>query len=166
MAFRDRSKPRRISPYPITPGGTVEETQPAVEPATPPRVVAEKPKPPRKAEKPKVEPPPQEMAEEVPTTVGGEVGTDELPVAKVLDPPTETSHLYDIELCIVGSMTAAQREVNRMPKEMKDKVQLQRDPRNGQVHVILCTAGSRSHVVRTQAMLIDEYPDSCLIPHQ
>jgi hypothetical protein len=74
--------------------------------------------------------------------------------------------LYDIELCIVNTQVAAQREVSRLPNDLQDKALFRRNQINNQVHVILAIADSRSHAVRTQAMLIDEFPDSCLIPHE
>ena len=77
-----------------------------------------------------------------------------------------TERLYDIELCIVNSQMAAQREVGRLPKELQEKTLFRRNQLNNQVHVILSLGDSRSHAVRTQAMLIDEFPDSCLILHE
>ena len=87
----------------------------------------------------------------------------ETPPAKT---PVHTGTLYDIELCIVNTQVAAQREVSRLPNDLQDKALFRRNQINNQVHVILAIADSRSHAVRTQAMLIDEFPDSCLIPHE
>ena len=74
--------------------------------------------------------------------------------------------LYDIELCIVNSKNAAIRETLRLPQEMQPLVVLEQNPNNQQIRIILGLSNTRSHAIRTQAMLIDRYPDSCVIPHQ
>lgn len=152
-AFRDRSRPKRISPYPISP--TAEEN--AVQPQ----------KPAKKKKKGGVNTPAANKikADETPDTTetllqpAGSTPVEELPAVK-------TGALYDIELCIVNTQVAAQREAGRLPKELQDKALFRRNQMNNQVHVILAIADSRSHAVRTQAMLIDDFPDSCLIPHE
>lgn len=152
-AFRDRSRPKRISPYPISP--TDEEND------------VQAPKPAKKKKKGGVNTPSTNKikAGETPDTTetllqpAAPTHVEELPAVK-------TGALYDIELCIVNTQVAAQREAGRLPKELQDKALFRRNQLNNQVHVILAIADSRSHAVRTQAMLIDEFPDSCLIPHE
>ena len=158
-AFRDRSRRKRISPYPIAPG---EMALPQSEKSPAPPV-----KPPKKK----------------PAVVQKEQGTDDegtprpvdtLPVEQPVTKPEEhvaaqvetSGRLYDIELCIVNSQIAAQREAGRLPKDLQEKTLFRRNQLNNQVHVILSLGDSRSHAVRTQAMLIDEFPESCLILHE
>ena len=73
---------------------------------------------------------------------------------------------YDIELCTVGSQQAANNEAKRLPKELQDMVVFDRNFQNRQVRLILVLKDSRSHAVRTQAMLIDDFPDSYIIAHE
>lgn len=150
LAYRDHSSPRRISPYPIRPNGP-----------TPPKVdkTPTRPKPPT--------PKKQELtdtATKVDTAATEVVQTDTASVApkdSVIQGP-----LYDIELCIVNSKNAAIRETLRLPQEMQPLVFLEQNPNNQQIRIILGLSNTRSHAIRTQAMLIDRYPDCCVIPHQ
>ena len=155
-AFRDRSRSKRISPYPISPYDT-----------EPPKTGKSR----KNSEKKKTT-----VDENVvnPNEDKGLPPIDTLPEAQPVTRPEEnvsvqvesTERLYDIELCIVNSQMAAQREVGRLPKELQEKTLFRRNQLNNQVHVILSLGDSRSHAVRTQAMLIDEFPDSCLILHE
>lgn len=155
-AFRDRSRSKRISPYPISP----YDTEPSKTGKS--RKTSEKKK--------------TTVDENVvnPNEDKGLPPIDTLPEAQPVTRPEEnvsvqvesTERLYDIELCIVNSQMAAQREVGRLPKELQEKTLFRRNQLNNQVHVILSLGDSRSHAVRTQAMLIDEFPDSCLILHE
>jgi hypothetical protein len=43
---------------------------------------------------------------------------------------------------------------------------LESNKQNKEVRLILVLADSRSHAVRTQAELIDLFPESCLILHE
>ena len=151
-AFRDRSRRKRISPYPISPTGR-----------TPTKQTSKAEERPKKAAASNIEP----NIEDPP----GIADTIETPQPNPPEtPPKETpaniGTLYDIELCIVNTQVAAQREVSRLPNDLQDKALFRRNQINNQVHVILAIADSRSHAVRTQAMLIDDFPDSCLIPHE
>ena len=155
-AFRDRSRSKRISPYPISPYDS-----------EPPKTGKSR----KTSEKKKTT-----VDENVvnPNEDKGLPPIDTLPEAQPVTRPEEnvsvqvesTERLYDIELCIVNSQMAAQREVGRLPKELQEKTLFRRNQLNNQVHVILSLGDSRSHAVRTQAMLIDEFPDSCLILHE
>ena len=151
-AFRDRSRRKRISPYPISPTDRSAAKQAKQPERKPSRAVADN------AESETDEPVEIEPVVEIQLPV-----VTETPPAKT---PAHTGTLYDIELCIVNTQVAAQREVSRLPNDLQDKALFRRNQINNQVHVILAIADSRSHAVRTQAMLIDEFPDSCLIPHE
>ena len=151
-AFRDRSRRKRISPYPISPTDRSAAKQAKQPERKPSRAVADN------AESETDEPVEIEPVVEIQQPV-----VTETPPAKT---PAHTGTLYDIELCIVNTQVAAQREVSRLPNDLQDKALFRRNQINNQVHVILAIADSRSHAVRTQAMLIDELPDSCLIPHE
>lgn len=151
-AFRDRSRRKRISPYPISPTDRSAAKQAKQPERKPSRAVADD------AESETDEPVEIEPVVEIQQPV-----VTETPPAKT---PAHTGTLYDIELCIVNTQVAAQREVSRLPNDLQDKALFRRNQINNQVHVILAIADSRSHAVRTQAMLIDEFPDSCLIPHE
>ncbi len=151
-AFRDRSRRKRISPYPISSTDRSAAKQAKQPERKPSRAVADN------AESETDEPVEIEPVVEIQQPV-----VTETPPAKT---PAHTGTLYDIELCIVNTQVAAQREVSRLPNDLQDKALFRRNQINNQVHVILAIADSRSHAVRTQAMLIDEFPDSCLIPHE
>ena len=151
-AFRDRSRRKRISPYPISPTDRSAAKQAKQTVRKPSRAVADN-----------AEPETDEPVEIEPVVEIQQPVVTETPPAKT---PAHTGTLYDIELCIVNTQVAAQREVSRLPNDLQDKALFRRNQINNQVHVILAIADSRSHAVRTQAMLIDEFPDSCLIPHE
>lgn len=155
-AFRDRSRSKRISPYPISPFGAG---------------------PPKNSKSRKTSTKKKTTVDENVVNPNEDKGLppiDTLPEAQPVTRPEEnvtiqvesTERLYDIELCIVNSQMAAQREVGRLPKELQEKTLFRRNQLNNQVHVILSLGDSRSHAVRTQAMLIDDFPDSCLILHE
>lgn len=154
-AFRDRSRPKRISPYPISPGGSTNADKKTKTP---------------KPSKTKKKSDDVQVAHDNPTPTSS---SDTLKDVKspITDMPNGNPHaatgaLYDLELCIVNTQVAAQREAGRLPKELQEKALFRRNQLNNQVHVILALGDSRSHAVRTQAMLIDDFPDSCLIPHE
>lgn len=155
-AFRDRSRSKRISPYPISPFDAG---------------------PPKSSKSRKTSTKKKTTVDENVVNPNEDKGLppiDTLPEAQPVTRPEEnvtiqvesTERLYDIELCIVNSQMAAQREVGRLPKELQEKTLFRRNQLNNQVHVILSLGDSRSHAVRTQAMLIDDFPDSCLILHE
>ena len=155
LAFRDKSNPKRISPYPIGPYKTNDGGDGS------PAVASVRPTKPSKVPKPKAKATESDSGNDSvlpPTDAAEEAQADTL-AQKPQGP------LYDIELCISGSRAAALRESTRIPAELQDKVIFD-EQSNRQVRVILSLADSRSHAVRTQAMLLDLYPDCYLIPHQ
>ena len=155
-AFRDRSRSKRISPYPISPfdAGPPKNSKSRKTSTKKKTTVDENVVNPNED---KGLPPIDTLPEEQPVT---------RPEENVTIQVESTERLYDIELCIVNSQMAAQREVGRLPKELQEKTLFRRNQLNNQVHVILSLGDSRSHAVRTQAMLIDDFPDSCLILHE
>ena len=159
LAFRDRSRRKRISPYPISPSDKQESSpQNADKPSTRSK---------KRTEPEVVELEPEDSLPPLPPPVPDPIPQ---PTTRPEEHPKEhtevTGRLYDIELCIVNSQIAAQREASRLPKELQEKTLFRRNQLNNQVHVILSLGDTRSHAVRTQAMLIDDYPESCLIPHE
>ena len=154
-AFRDRSRRKRISPYPISPTDRSVNTPISKSKEKNKKAVVKDVKETQNdiEELPEIEP-----IKEIEQPVPPETPPEET--------PAHTGTLYDIELCIVNTQVAAQREVGRLPNELQDKALFRRNQINNQVHVILAVADTRSHAVRTQAMLIDDFPDSCLIPHE
>jgi len=158
-AFRDRSRVKRISPYPISPTDNSKSRAAKTDPPSP--------RSKKKRQKPIPEIEATDTSETPPDTIPD-------PITQPSKKPEESTpsvqehqgKLYDIELCIVNSQMAAQREASRLPKDLQEKALFRRNQLNNQVHVILSLADSRSHAVRTQAMLIDDYPESCLIIHE
>jgi hypothetical protein len=49
---------------------------------------------------------------------------------------------------------------------MQSKLLLQSNKQNKEIRLILVLESTRSNAVRTQAELIDLFPDSCLILHE
>lgn len=150
MAYRDRSRPRRISPWPINASLASNTRQLA---SNTPTSAPSKQKS-STTEKPKKQP----------------VATEEAPPVNpptaVVDEHVPKGKTYDIELCTVGSQQAANNEANRLPQDMQNKVVFDRNFQNRQVRLILVLNESRSHAVRTQAMLIDDFPNSYIIAHE
>ena len=150
MAYRDRSKPRRISPWPINSNTTTNTQLASAKP---------RPEPPAKqkqssAEKPKKQPIVEKDTQAAPAPT------------IVVDEHVPKGKRYDIELCTVGSQQAANNEAKRLPSDLQDKVVFDRNFQNRQVRIILALDESRSHAVRTQAMLIDDFPNSYVIVHE
>lgn len=150
MAYRDRSKPRRISPWPINSGATTSTQLASAKP---------RPEPPAKqkqssAEKPKKQPVVEKDTQATPAPT------------IVVDEHVPKGKRYDIELCTVGSQQAANNEAKRLPPDLQDKVVFDRNFQNRQVRIILVLNESRSHAVRTQAMLIDDFPNSYVVAHE
>ena len=150
MAFRDRSKPRRISPWPINSEKTA---------GTQLTSTSSRPSPPPKSQKGPAEKNPKQ-----PKVEGDPPATPPASTHEVDSTPK--GKLYDIELCTVSSQQAANNETKRLPLELQDKVVFDRNFQNRQVRIILVLEDSRSHAVRTQAMLIDDFPNSYIIAHE
>lgn len=158
-AFRDRSAHKRITPYPLHPNESNKQ------------------KPVAKRTNTLTKPQPATTPNPTPDTASGPVIVQSQP-AVVIAPNNVTSDTvdehsiplkdrrYDIELCIVNSHKAAMKEVNRLPKELQDKVTLEYNQRSRQVRIILTLADSRSRAVRTQSMISDDFPESYLILHK
>lgn len=150
LAFRDKSKTRRISPYRLSP-----DDKP---------ISSSKPSP--------AKPVSQQKTNNKKLTTSDVVAVDT--VSKVYDTLVDTTvasplpagPLYDIDLCVVGSQNVANMEANRIPAELQDKVVFVRNEMNREVRILLQLAASRSHAVRTQAMLIDLFPECCVVPHK
>lgn len=185
QAFKDRSRHRRITPY-DTPAELVLRTP---EKGTPPTMAKATTKSPAKSTvkasmKPVAKPP--EMAEVV-DTVEEEAETEldkPVPVVVQSQPaviisskgtPRDTvaddttpakQRKYDIELCIVGSHKAAMKALDRLPANLQRKATLEYVQHSKQVRVVLTLATSRSHAIRTQEMLLEDFPDSYLFLHQ
>ena len=150
MAYRDRSKPRRISPWPIN-AGTAPSTQLAS--------ANTRSEAPAKQRQSNVEKPKKQSVVEKDSMAK--------PVATIqVDEHEPKGKRYDIELCTVGSQQAANNEAKRLPPDLQDKVVFDRNFQNRQVRIILALDESRSHAVRTQAMLIDDFPNSYVIIHE
>ena len=151
MAYRDKSRIRRISPWPINTQSTT--------------TLAQKGRP-----KQDPEPPPQGKKQREDQRKPQPTPTKDTSMASKPDsataPPPVKGALYDIELCTVGSQQAANNETKRLPPDLQNKVVFDRNFQNRQVRIILVIAESRSHAVRTQAMLIDDFPDSYIIAHE
>lgn len=157
MAYRDRSKPRRISPWPIN-ASLAANTRVAVANT---RVAAANTKP--DSPTPKKQPPADKGKKQTATVKDT---TPTPPPTVVVNEHVPKGKRYDIELCTVGSQQAANNEAKRLPKDLQDNVVFDRNFQNRQVRLILVLEESRSHAVRTQAMLIDDFPDSYIIIHE
>jgi rare lipoprotein A len=150
MAYRDRSKPRRISPWPINASLTSStrvassNTKPD-NPTLKKQTVADKGKKQTVKDKDTLAAPPHPV---------------------VVDEHIPKGKRFDIELCTVGSQQAANNEAKRLPQDLQDKVVFDRNFQNRQVRLILVLEENRSHAVRTQAMLIDDFPESYIIVHE
>lgn len=150
LAFRDRSSTRKISPYPLGNGSDSKSpARPTPSTKTPTKQITNN----------------KELIAE-PSTV-----SDPIPDSSNSQADTATSvvkpqgPLYDIELCTVISQNVANLEVGRLPLDLRDKIVFELNRQNREVKIILEIANTRSHAVRTQARLIELFPDSCLIPH-
>lgn len=158
LAYRDKSKRKRISPYP-------NATRDSKDPSSPPTQLAQKS--------------PSTTAKTSPAIVTDTSQQQQAPQPAAADSTTSNQKekerlvevapkgpLYDLELCTVGSQYAAWLERKRLPEEMQSKLLLESNKQNKEVRLILVLADSRSHAVRTQAELIDLFPESCLILHE
>ena len=157
LAFRDKSKSRRISPYRLSPTDKPSSPPPA-NPAKPAQATPARPAPPQKVNN-------QKLTTSVSEPTVPEPVVDVLPVDTVVVAPRPKGPLYDVELCTVGSLAIAQIESGRIPQELQDKVVFDQNKQNREVRIYLRLANSRSHAVRTQVQLIELFPESCVIPH-
>ena len=150
LAYRDRSRPRRISPWPINANLASSSRQPELAQR------ADTPDKPKKsaAERGKKQP------------VATKDTSSEYASQPLVDEHIIKGKRYDIELCTVSSQQAANNEAKRLPQDLQNKVVFDRNFQNRQVRLILVLDESRSHAVRTQAMLIDDFPNSYIIAHE
>ena len=79
-------------------------------------------------------------------------------------PDIKQEKLFDLVLCITGSRQSAMRAIHRLPRDLQQIATIEAIPQTRQVRVALPLATSRSHAIRTQAMLIEDFPDSFLVP--
>lgn len=166
-AFRDRSPRKRISPYPIRPGGNV--------PASKSRQPSPRPSAKQDAALAAAEQEPELQSD----TVGSPVIVQSQPAVVIAKTNTPTAadtidydtlplkdRRYDIELCTVSSHKAAMKEIGRLPKNLQNKVTLEYNQHTRQIRIILTVSDTRSRAVRTQSMLSDTFPESCLLLHK
>lgn len=71
---------------------------------------------------------------------------------------------FDLELLTVNSMKAAHWESNRLPSDYQQYVYFKENKPQHTITIILRLNQSRSKAVRTQAMLMDLFPESVVIP--
>lgn len=161
-AFWDKSKHKRISPYAHAAKETEDgAAQHARTPHTP-----NTPLPTHKPTSTDYRQPdgtPTDTATHLATATPPPIETDTL--QETPKSPNKTT-LYDIELCTVGSKFSARIEQGRLPEELQSKLLISNNKRNKELRLILVLSTSRSHAVRTQAELIDIFPESCLIAHE
>lgn len=152
MAFRDKCRVKRISPWPInsqSPSPSLAQRKPSEHTPTP--TVRNKPK---------------AIEKTITQPISNNDTIREPQVDTVQEAPLIKGPRYDIELCTVSSQRAANNEAKRLPQDLQNKVIFDRNSQNKQVRVILVIHEDRSHAVRTQAMLIDDFPDSYIIAHE
>lgn len=151
LAFRDRSSSHRVSPYPL---GNKSDEQPSGRKKSPAR-----PAPPQKTNSAK-------LITETPAKVDTVKQVNEPEVDTTPAEPVLVGPLYDIELCTVVSQNVANMEVGRLPEDLQNKILFEQNRQNREVTIVLELATSRSRAVRTQAMIIDLFPEACVVPHQ
>jgi len=156
MAFKDKSPVRRMTPY----GQETKETKVVKETKETKVVeVVEEVKDEKVVKETKeVKAAEETVAETTEVAVEGPSLLAELPTPK-------QEKLYDLAACIAGSRQSAQRAILRMPKELQNRARIEEMPHTRQVRVVLALATPRSHAIRVQAMLIEDFPESFLVPH-
>ncbi len=164
MAYKDRSKTRRISPYPHATKDSDDEPG-AIAQAEPQKSGSAKPSPRTKSKSSNESTDSVQAEAAAQPSASASAAPDTKRKDTVVATPPQ-GPLYDLELCTVGSQYAARLESNRLPKEMQGKLLLENNKQNREIRLILVLADTRSHVVRTQAELIDLFPESCLVPHE
>ena len=173
LAFKDRSRHKRITPVdtPVELASRLPEKSPP--PAKPKATVKPTEKLPEVAEAvvTEDEEPETELDKPTPVVVQSQpaviISTQGTPRDTVADDSTPAKQRkYDIELCIVGSHKAAMKAIDRLPANLQRKTTLEYVQHRKQVRVVLTLASSRSHAVRTQEMLLEDFPDSYLFLHQ
>lgn len=157
MSYKDRSPVRRMTPY--ASNQAPQKTAPRSQPPAAQEAPAEE-------TQPEAPPPPEETFVEDEAVVHVQAPVAE-PVASnpapAVEPPPKGPK-FNLELCITGSRQAALRAAARLPRNLQGLVEYETIAVTRQVRVVLRLEDTRSHVVRTQSMLIDAFPDSNLIP--
>ena len=148
MAFKDKSPVRRMTPY--KQNEKVKEE----------KVVQEEKKVQEETEE-------MEVAEvkTVEDTKEVKEVKEEGPSLLAELPAPKQEKLFNLVLCISGSRQSAQRAIMRLPSELQKRAVMEPIPDTRQTRVVLTLATPRSHAIRVQAMLIEDFPDSFLVPH-
>ena len=159
LAFKDRSPVRRMTPYKTgsstptaTPAATPAPAAPAPPPPAPTDTPPDTPETATTPTQPAAPPPTPEAEPQEPSVLA------ELPAPK-------QEKLFDLAICITGSRQSALRAIQRLPKDLQGCARTENLPGTRQVRVVLALATPRSHAIRVQAMLIEDFPDSFLVPH-
>ena len=156
MTFKDPSPVRRMTPYADNKAlarAVPSPAPPAVTPvATPPAAIA-------------ADNDDEDFAEEdAYITLPRHLQLPPAPPADPLDDMDPDEPCFNLELCIVGSRQAASRAIARLPRRLQGQAECQLLAATRQIRVILRLEDTRAHAIRTQAMLIDAYPECDLIP--
>lgn len=174
LAFKDRSRHRRITPF-DTPAELAsrlpEKSPPQTKPKSARKLTGKAPEV-TEAVMTEEEEPETELDKPTPVVVQSQpaviISAQGTPRDTVTDDDSTPAkqRKYDIELCIVGSHKAAMKVIDRLPANLQRKTTLEYVHHRKQVRVVLTLASSRSHAVRTQEMLLEDFPDSYLFIHQ
>lgn len=151
MTFKDKSPVRRMTPYPVS-------TPTSRSSIPPPDIMHE-----TATETPTTEAPPSETPDTFPTA--SPAAETESPSLLAELPAPKQEKLYNLAICISSSKASAQRAILRLPKELQGRAIIEKIPNTRQVRVVLTLATPRSHAIRVQAMLIEDFPESFLVPH-
>ena len=74
--------------------------------------------------------------------------------------------LYDIKLTTTATRNAAKLKIGRLPQELQAKTAIYHDADNHCYHIIIQLSETRSHAIRTQAALLDDYPECTIVPQK
>lgn len=164
MAFKDKSPVRRMTPY--APNSAAKPADKRVSRDT--GKVKEPARDTTRATVVKVEESATTVAENNRASTGTSVQkepVDEGPSLLAELPTPKQEKLYDLAVCITGSRQSAHRAILRMPKELQSRARIEAMENTRQVRVVLDLSTPRSHAIRVQAMLIEDFPESFLVPH-
>lgn len=164
LAYKDRSRVRRITPYgpPLTPPTRSSVTSTRT-PTAPPGALPETEDSIDNTET-ELDVPRPVVVQSQPAVI---ISTHHTPTDTTIEETAPAKNRrYDIELCVVGSHKAAMKALSRLPKDLQKKATLEYNPPDKQVRVTLTIAATRSHAVRTQELLLEDFPDSYLFLHK
>jgi len=167
LAFKDRSRVRRMTPW--EQGSTVsrarvDTSQTFLRPFSDPSQTKGKGKGEAREPQP-AETGPPEPSKARPTEAAKAERADSVAQVPAVVDSRPKGDTYDLELCTVGSKPSAYRAIGRLPGELQKKAVVEQQPYSKQLRVVLTLSETRSHATRVQAMLIDDFPDSYLVPH-